>query len=394
MNILFVDKRFPNYGGVAVVTSMLSQQFVADGHSVYVATLLPKLYEGIEELTPKGVQVTELKTPTWNLSNISRLRKIIIDKKIDVIINQWALHPEVAFISNKARKGTKCKLICELHGAPNTTKMIIGQTEKMKRSSNLFSKLYNKIKLWGYHLITKASIKYVYRSCDHYVLLSEGYIPMLQKYANLKETSKLCAIGNAISISDIGFKFDVAKKKKQLLYVGRMDPLNKRVDRIIEVWKKIFKHYPDWTLELVGEGPQLPYLKDYISINNIDRVSFHEFQIEPPRQYYEDASILLLTSDLEGFGLVIVEAMQFGAVPVVYGSYVAVYDIITDGKDGFITPMPYNIDNTEKCIRQLMDDDKIREKMALAAIEKSRRFTLECIKQKWYAIMNDSICHN
>lgn len=45
MNILFVDKRFPTYGGIAVVTKMLSEQFVKDGHRVVVATLMPKLYE-------------------------------------------------------------------------------------------------------------------------------------------------------------------------------------------------------------------------------------------------------------------------------------------------------------------------------------------------------------
>ena len=51
MNILFVDKRYPTFGGISAVVSMLAKQFVADGHKVYVATLMPGLYEGIEELT-------------------------------------------------------------------------------------------------------------------------------------------------------------------------------------------------------------------------------------------------------------------------------------------------------------------------------------------------------
>ena len=92
MNILFVDKRFPTYGGIAVVTKMLSEQFVKDGHRVVVATLMPKLYEGMEDLIPDGVIVIGLKTPTWNLANIKKLRSIIKDYDIDFIINQWALH--------------------------------------------------------------------------------------------------------------------------------------------------------------------------------------------------------------------------------------------------------------------------------------------------------------
>jgi glycosyltransferase involved in cell wall biosynthesis len=166
-----------------------------------------------------------------------------------------------------------------------------------------------------------------------------------------------------------------------------MDPYNKRVDRIIEAWEQVYRDYPDWSLELVGEGPQLPNLKQYVVRNSIERVNFHGFQKEPPRNYYEDAQVLMLTSDLEGFGLVIIEAMQFGVVPVVYGSYVAVHDIIEDGKDGFITSMPYSQDNTIECIRKLMDDESLRQKMAHAAIEKAKRFSLEKIKKEWYSIM-------
>lgn len=49
---------------------------------------------------------------------------------------------------------------------------------------------------------------------------------------------------------------------------------------------------------------------------------------------------MILTSEYEGFPLVLAEAMSFGVIPVVYGSYSAVYDIISDGVDGMI--LPYN----------------------------------------------------
>lgn len=59
-------------------------------------------------------------------------------------------------------------------------------------------------------------------------------------------------------------------------------------------------------------------------------VSFEGFQ--NPKEYYERASILLLTSEFEGFPLVLPECMSFGVIPAVYGSYSAVYDIVEDGK--------------------------------------------------------------
>lgn len=386
MNILFVDKRFPTYGGIAVVTKMLSEQFVKDGHRVVVATLMPKLYEGMEDLIPDGVIVIGLKTPTWNLANIKKLRSIIEDYDIDFIINQWALHFEVSFILNQARKGTKAKLISELHGAANTTKMLISQTEKVRLAKGCLSKAWEQMKLSIFHAITKFSVRYTYKICDKYVLLSKGFIPELVKYANLKEQSKLGAIGNAIGISSNGFSYDMSKKEKRILYVGRMDPYNKRVDRIVEAWESIYKKYPDWSLELVGEGPQLPYLKQYVKDKNIGNVRFHPFTKEPPTRHYEAASILLLTSDLEGFGLVIIESMQFGCVPIVYGSYIAIYDILENGKDGFITPMPYSKDKTVAYLERLIENDELRDKMARSAIEKSKEFKLDKISQEWYSI--------
>lgn len=369
-----------------MVTQMLAQRFTEDGHHVVIATLMRNPDWSSAEQIPYDVIIKELEPPTWNMSNINRIRNIIKEYEIDVIINQWALRPEVTYICNRARVGTKCKLICELHGAPDTTKMIIAQDEKMRSSRNKTAKAINYVKLKIIHTITKWSIRYVYNICDYYILLSKGFIPIIVNYAHLKKWNKVCAIGNAIGISADGFMYNFEKKKKQILYVGRMDPYNKRVNRIVEAWEQLFKKYPDWTLELVGEGPQLEDLKKYVKSNKIDRVNFHGFQKDPPRSYYEDASILMLTSDLEGFGLVIVEGMQFGVVPVVYGSYAAIHDIIDNDKDGYITPIPYSREKTISCLKKLMDDDDKRNKMAKAAIEKSKQYTMDAMANKWYAI--------
>lgn len=386
MNILFVDKKFPHFGGIAVVTKMLAEKFVADGHRVFVATLMPCSYEGIEKQIPKGVSVFQLKKPTWNLSNIKLLHKAIVENDVDVIINQWALHCEISYICKKACKGTKCKLISELHGAPDTTKMLIELNDRVKFAKNSVSEFFYKMKLTLAHMITRVSIRYATAVCDKYVLLSEGFIKPLIDYAKIKNAQNICAIGNAIGIPADGFEYNFDNKQKQLLYVGRMDPFNKRVNRIVEAWETVYKDYPDWTLELVGEGPQLADLKEYVQKNEIERVNFHGFQNEPPRKFYEKASVLLLTSDLEGFGLVIIEGMQFGVVPIVYGSYVAVYDIIENEKDGFITPMPYKLDNTVEKMKALMNQPNLRNQMAINAMQKAKQFSLDNIAQKWYDI--------
>mgnify|MGYP001647251076 FL=1 len=99
----------------------------------------------------------------------------------------------------------------------------------------------------------------------------------------------------------------------------------------------------------------------------------------------------MLTSDLEGFGLVVIEAMSYGVVPVVYGSYEAIYDIIDAGKNGIITGYPFNEEEFDNSVISLCNDNKQRELLANMAVEKSLVFSIDSIKTQWYTIINNII---
>ena len=98
------------------------------------------------------------------------------------------------------------------------------------------------------------------------------------------------------------------------------------------------------------------------------------------------ASILLLTSDFEGFGLVIIEGMSFGVVPFVYGSYPAVYDIIDDNINGFILPMTEKGYDAAQMAGKMADVMKCPERwlqLSKNAISKSNLFSLENVYSQW-----------
>lgn len=93
---------------------------------------------------------------------------------------------------------------------------------------------------------------------------------------------------------------------------------------------------PDWSLEFVGDGFQLDDLRRLATKMNLERVTFHGFL--PPQDFYKKSKIFLMTSDYEGWGLTLTEAMQYKCVPLVMSTYSSVYDIIDDGKNGFLIP--------------------------------------------------------
>lgn len=117
---------------------------------------------------------------------------------------------------------------------------------------------------------------------------------------------------------------------------------------------------------------------------DLKQVRFEGFQ--HPKPYYERASILVLTSEYESFPLVLAECMSFGVVPVVYGSYLAVYDIIEHDKNGIVVqPKGGKFDAEEMAggLVRLMSDAGKRGSMVLAAMEKSRDYSIETIARKW-----------
>ena len=388
MNILFFYRVYPNYGGVEVVTSVLARRFVTDGHHVTIASL-EQPHPELKDQNIEGVELVCLHHPVLAKDNIQRLHQVVVDKKIDIIVNQWGLLYKTTMLCNKAIKGTSCKLVSVLHGAPNISKVIIKAQDKVKNASNPIFKLGYSAILKAKEEVIKWSIRYACKHNERYIMLSNAFITPLIKYARINDASNITAIGNPVTIPVDLNGFSLDKKKNQLLYVGRMDYENKRVNRIVEAWQDLADKYGDWDLVLVGDGPHKQQLMDYVYQHKINRVRFEGFQVEAPIQYYKNASIFMLTSDLEGFGLVIIESMSFGCVPIVYGSYEAAYDIIDQGICGFVTPQPYSKAKTVEKMELLMNDEKLRQDMAKKAMEKAKSFSIDSISEKWYELFND-----
>ncbi len=387
MNILFFYRIYPEFGGVEVVTTILSNRFVQDGCNVVIASIEQPHLEIIEQLDHR-IKLVKLDYPVISFKNIKRLNKIIVDNKIDIVINQWGLPYKSTVLCNAAIKGTKCKLISVLHGSPYTSKVLLKAKANYENKNLLLKPIfYTKYKIID--KVIRYSIKYNVKHTQKYVLLSHSFIKPLMTYAHLKDDSNITAIGNPITIEVKKELIDVGKKKKQLLYVGRMDLTNKNVDRIVKAWEDIWRKHLDWELILVGDGPDKEALMNYTNDHQIGNIRFEGFQKEPPIKYYANAAVFLLTSDLEGFGLVVIESMSYGAVPIVYGSYEAIYDIIENGKSGFIISQPFSPQELEQKIELLISNDDMREKMGHNAIERAKIFKLDSIIEHWYTLFKE-----
>lgn len=379
-------------GGLEVVTSVLANEFIAQGHTVCVFSFLGGK-NSIDKRFDKKIILYERNDYSASKDNISMLRKVLIDNHIDVIVNQWGLPLVPIKTALKAAIGLDIIIISVYHNAPSFNGRIQKMNIALTECEDPLKRLILRSVRFAYKTITSKAMKYIYMNSDLFMVLSPCYIEEFKKFTGIKETSRLTVMTNPITIDNDNFQYNPQNKEKEIIYVGRLDFVQKRVYRVIDTWNYLEDRFPKWRLTIVGDGEDRMNLVNHTKAMGLERVSFEGFK--NPLEYYKRASILLLTSDFEGFPLVLAECMSFGVVPAVYASYAAVYDIIDDGKNGIIlqpeTDKGYDAEKMANKVAVIMESTKTLQTMAVKAMEKSKNYSINNIYRSWITILEGLI---
>jgi glycosyltransferase involved in cell wall biosynthesis len=158
------------------------------------------------------------------------------------------------------------------------------------------------------------------------------------------------------------------------LFVGSISP-RKGIHYLLQAWKEL--HLSDAELLLVGANcfPE-KWLERYEDI-------FHHVPSVPHtalNQYYSSASVFVFPSLVEGFGLVLLEAMACG-IPVITTPNTAGPDILTDGIEGFIVPIR-DVETLKEKLEWCYSHPQELAQMGQAARRKAEQLTWELYRQK------------
>lgn len=391
MNILFLLKTIDT-GGLEVVTSVLANKFAKEGHRVWVFAFLDGKNSIAGRLDASiGLVMGEGYAP--NRGNVDKLRQMLVENSVDVIINQWGLPLTPIRTARRAAKGLKVKIVSVYHNAPSFNGRIQGVCIKLDTCENSFRRLLLKALREAYRAVTSCAMRYVYEKSDLFLVLSEGYRKEFQEFTGVKNLGKLGVMPNPVTVDTENFRYDAQGKHPEIIYVGRLDFVQKRVYRIINIWNYLEEQFPGWHLTIVGDGEDRANLERHTNALGLKRVFFEGFKA--PMDYYRRASILMLTSDFEGFPLVLAECMSFGVVPMVYHSFAAVEDVLDDGCNSLVIPYSASHFPTQEVARRLsalMKDPDRLNTMAEVAMCKSRQFGIEGIYGKWMEVLS-KVCH-
>lgn len=384
-NILFtyITPFHPERGGIGRVTDSLTRELLHHGYKVFYliydsAITIRHEFDYPAPLTylPSRELLSE--------ENITFYQQYLKDNSIDIVINQSGNFSDSELYLRTGNP--KVKVISVLHSNPWIAYKYLWSTISPLRNDTLIEKfkriarivLYPRIKRQyrtrreqQFHMLLPHTDKVCMLSSNFYDELSEIYPGYEQKY---------CAIPNPNSYTDEQVKdvcFD--KKKKQVLFIGLFST-QKAVDRLIRVWGKLYSHHPDWRLVIVGDGPKNIVSRLHSMASKMDNVEFVGFQ--SPLSYLKESSILCLTSNYEGWGMVLTEAMQCGTVPIAFQSFASVTDIIAHDVNGILVP-PFDLDSYAHELSSLMSNPDKLIQLSRKAMQDVRRFSVSNIVDQW-----------
>ena len=372
-HILFDFVRYPEFGGISTVTSIIIPELQKVGYKISVCS---------HRLPNKKIEVSNVQI--YYTPNPDRL----CDKKNYKFYDELLNHTHFDIIIYQDSYASVHKMVCELakkhgidlyvfeHNAPRNA--IYSRTlHPILSIKGLIRRL-----LHPYFVMREIRRKkYLYSNCKKYILLSNNYIDEFAKYTHVP-LQKLIAINNPISLPDESV--DLNSKKNEILFVGRMCP-EKGVLQLLKYWIHMPKDV-DAVFRIVGDGEEKRKCEQYVLKHNINNVKFEGYQI--PSKYYMRAKVFWMESKYEGWPMTLVEAMSYGCIPIVSNTFGALYDIIDDGVNGFIVESG-RYEKYIKITNMLLSDDGLYEIVAKAAMKKVKKFSLEDIRKEWESLLEE-----
>lgn len=391
--ILFLLNNFPNIGGVEQVTTLLSNA-LSSRYTVQILSIDASLdhQPGLDPAIAIAVIPQEL---DWQ-QKIDYYNQYLEQHGIDIVINQGGYTHMTPLVLNPKRP-KRVRVITALHGVPMHERIWYKQQKRrylMERKKGwvLYRSLL-KLRLGLYkedkavQKQARANHQQIAQLGDVLVLYTKGYVATYRREYKVSHTQRVEIIPNPIRIEEIPVAREV--KSKTILFVGRLSNIDKRIDRLLSMWSQIQNDYPDWDLKLLGDGPDREMLEQLSRKLSLQRVSFCGFG--DPVVAYQKASIVAITSQMEGWCMSLIECQQYGCVPIAFGCSAGLLDVLDNGRSGVMVT-PYSQSEYIRKLKHLMDDQPYRQRRADACWQYARRFDIDSVVRQWEALINSLCC--
>ena len=212
---------------------------------------------------------------------------------------------------------------------------------------------------------------------DKVVCLTSMAISEVIDIIGLSKEKDVTTIPNPIMQSESAVRVSTLTNRN-IVYVGRLSH-EKGVMRLLRIWKKVSTVLTDVTLSIYGDGYAITEMKDYISKNNLERVVFCGYQKDLERIYI-NADLCLLTSETEGFGMVLIESMYYGVPCISFDCPISPKEVIADAG---VLCQCYDEEGFADNVVRLMQNPEILKEYQKKSIMRASDFYVDKVIARW-----------
>lgn len=204
-------------------------------------------------------------------------------------------------------------------------------------------------------------------------------------YLEKKLNKNISVINNPIR--ELKAAIPSPKKENIILSVGRLID-TKHHDHLIQIFGRVNKD--DWRLVIAGgdaiKQKGMEKLKTLIKELNLTNQVTLTGTVDNVEEYYHKSKIFAFTSSSEGFPNVIGEAMSAGLPIVTYNCVAGPADMVKDGENGYLVDL-FDDKTFEHRLRELMNDEDLRERMGKKSRKLIQRFSVDTIGEKYFMFL-------
>lgn len=334
---------YPTVGGSGVVATELGKMLAERGHEIhFISSSIPfrlnKIYHNIYYHQVEVNQYSVFQYPPYDIALASKMAEVANREKLDVLHVHYAIPHAVCAILAKQMSKRDLKIVTTLHGTDIT--------------------------VLGYDPSLTDAIKFGIDQSDIVTAVSNALVN--QTYELIHPDKQIETVYNFIDdriyqktdAKHLRTEFGIKDNEKVIIHVSNFRAV-KRVQDVVKTFAKISAIMPAKLL-LVGDGPEMTIICRLVrQLGLEDQVIFLGKQ-ENLEELYSISDLMLLLSEKESFGLVVLEAMACG-VPCIGTNIGGIPEVIDDGVTGYICEVGDIEDISKKAIGLLEDPDLHRQ---------------------------------
>ena len=205
--------------------------------------------------------------------------------------------------------------------------------------------------------ISLSKYKIIKNSCD-----IEGINKKVKKYKNLINS----------------------KRVKNIVMLARLDEIKDQVT-LLQAYSNL--NFKSWDLKIYGDGPYLNQLKKVALSLSLDPDKiFCGFTDDVPKVLSETDIFAFSTTEYEGFGKVLIEAMA-ADIPIIASDVSACREVLMNGEAGLLIP-PKDINLWETSLKRLMESESERGKLSKKSKKYKKYYDSKKIALEWEELIN------